>query len=891
MAWYSRFLNVFRSDDLSRDVDRELQFHVAELADRLEESGMSRGAALHEARKRFGNRTAQQERTHDADVFVWLESILADLRYAARTLVGSPGFALVAILSLALGIGANTAIFSLTDALLLKPLPVAHPEQLRKITMGTPDNDEFTNPLWERIRDVKGAFTGAVAYGTDRFDLAKGGVQRMTSAAWVSGDFFRVLGVRSIAGRVLDPSDDMRGCAGAAAVGAGFAQREFGSPDAAVGKTISLEGHPVPVVGVIDPDFSGLYVGRTADVYVPECMQAIIYGPDVLDNRSRWYLNIVVRIDSTTNDAQLDARLAAAAQGIYAATLPTTGGVADKAEYLKNKLASARALTGLSELRDRYGPALFILSIVVGVVLIIACANIANLLLARAAARQREIAIRLAVGASRWRVVRQLLTESLLLAFAGAALGALFASWASRLIVGFIRAGRTTAWLDLSPDLRVFAFTAAVAAGTAVLFGLLPAWRATRLDPQTSLKAGGRGTVGDGRHRLGKALVVAQVALSLALVAASGLLLGSFRKLVTMDAGFRRDGVLLVTMGLASSSSKRAELDATKLDLVRRARAIPGVTVASGSLLTPLAGFSWNELVRAPGFSPTDRKDSLVFFNEVTDDFFATLGTPLLEGRDIREADLESSHKVAVINALMAKKFFAGGSAIGRTFNVMNGDSIGPPVEVIGVVADAKYQRLDEETKYTAYVPVGGAEFGEKSMTVSMRTRGDPLALLPGIRAAAAAVNPAISLGVTTFDAQVNNSLARPRLLATLSVFFGALALLLAVIGLYGTMSYSVERRRNEIGVRMALGAAKDQVLGLVVREAGRLIALGIVAGALLALASTRLVAGMLYGITPTDPATLVMSAVALATVALAAALLPAWRAARLDPMEALRDS
>jgi len=891
MAWFSRFLNVFRGERLSSDLDRELEFHLAAHADQLEALGMPRADAEREARRRFGNRTAGKERTHDVNVLGWLESLIADLRYAARALVASPAFTLVAILSLALGIGANTAIFSLTDALLMKPLPVAHPEQLVRIHMDSAADDEFTNPLWEAIRGIPDAYGGAFAYGTDRFDLAQGGARRPAPAAWVSGDMFRVLGVRPVAGRLIEAGDDVRGCGGVVALSAGFAEREYGSAAAAVGRTISLNGHPFPVIGVADPEFFGIFVGRTADIYLTQCAQAILNGPTVLDQRSRWYLNIIARLDPSVNLAQLNAKLRAAAPGVYAATLPGNYSRGNQQEYLKRSLGAAPAATGMSELRTRYAPALFVLGIVVGVVLLIACANIANLLLARAAARQREIAIRLAIGAGRWRVIRQLLTESLLLAVLGAGLGALFARWASRAIVGFIRVGAMPAWLDLAPDLRVLGFTAAVAAGTALLFGLVPAWRATRLDPQAALKAGGRGAVGDAaRHRLGKGLVVAQVALSLALVAASGLLLGSFRRLVTLDPGFRRDGVLLVRMELGNMGRKREEYAAVKADLLRRVRAVPGVQSAAASLITPLAGFSWNDFVLVPGYAPASIEDSLAMFNEVSDGYFATMGTPFLEGRDIRMEEMGSTHRVAVVNQALARQFFGGADPVGRSFGTLEGDSAGPQIEVIGVVGNAKYQRLDEADKPTAYIPIGQGRVPETEVTIAIRAAGSPMSVLPGVRAVAASVSPAISLDVSTFSDQVGRTLARPRLLASLSGFFGALALLLAVIGLYGTMSYSVERRRTEIGVRMALGAARAEVLRLVVREAGVLIAAGILAGTAIAVAGTRLLSSMLYGVTPTDVPTFLAAAAALAAVAIAASLIPAWRAAGVDPVEALRE-
>ncbi|HEY5219720.1 MAG TPA: ABC transporter permease, partial [Gemmatimonadaceae bacterium] len=450
MAWYHRLLNMARADRHSRDLDREMAFHLDERADALRATGMNEDDATREARRRFGNRTAQKERTHDADVFAWMESLVADVRYALRTLIASPGFALVAILSLALGIGANTAIFSLTDALVLKSLPVSHPEQLVQVTMGARGGSGFTNPLWEQIRDNAPALSSAFAYSDTRFNLSRGGEVQMTRGAWVSGDFFSTLGVRAEAGRVLQRGDDFRGCPGVAAVSDAFARRQYGDPTNAVGKVLSLNDHPFPVVGVADAGFFGIEVGQTADIYVPLCAQELLFRPGILDARSRWFLNIIGRPKPSLSTQQASAAMATVAAGIFKATLPTDWSTDNQQEYLKNTLSVVPAATGLSELRAQYGRALYILMVVVGVVLLIACANIANLLLARGAARQREISIRMAIGAGRGRLVRQLLTESVLLSLLGAALGVVFAHWATRLLVGLLTTRRQAVWLDLS---------------------------------------------------------------------------------------------------------------------------------------------------------------------------------------------------------------------------------------------------------------------------------------------------------------------------------------------------------------------------------------------------------------------------------------------------------
>lgn len=885
MSWYRRLVNAIRPDRLANDIEREMAFHFAELVDELMVAGMSEADARREARRRFGNREVLREHVHDADVLVWLQSVVADLKYAARALRANPGFTLVAVLSLGLGIGANTAIFSLINAVMLRSLPVSHPEELVQLTMRN-GRSNFTNPIWEQIRDRQEALAGTFAFADHLFNLSTGGVVRRAPGAWVSGDYFRVLGVSASAGRLLQPADDVRGCPAVAVLSHGFWEREYGGAADAVGQTISLDGHRFEIVGVTAPGFSGIHVGRFAAVYVPLCTLDILRQGDLLDARSFWFLNVFGRLSPGGTLAQAQSGLAVVQRAVYEGSVPTHWTADEQADFVQNILTARPAATGMSVVRGQYREALFALLVVVGVVLLIACANVAQLLLARATARQHEVAVRLALGSGQARLVRQLLTESLLLALLGAAVGILFARWSSELLLGFLsQRGRSVA-LDLSVDLRVLGFTVLVAVVTGTLFGLAPAWRSARVDPQGAMRSSGRGVVGHSRHRFAKGIVVGQVALSLQLVVAAGLLVGSFQRLTAIDPGFRADGVLVVSADWSNAGLSDENASGFPRTLLDRMRTVPGVRQAGASLITPISGTSWNDDVIVDGVA----SKVLVWFNGVSDGYLETLGTGLLAGRALTPQDGADAAPVVLVNQTLARRVFGEANPLGKRISTTLHDSIGPAMEIVGVVEDAKYQRLDEATFAAAYVPLEQRDLFGPSVELALRADGEPGLLIPVVTQAIREMNPAIALEFTTLSNQVATSLARPRLLATLSAFFGGLALLLAVIGLYGTMSYSVARRRNEIGIRVALGSARTGILRMVAGEAATVIAIGVVFGVALALAATRLVAAFLYGLTASDPTTLALSVLTLSAVAMAAGLIPAWRAAGVDPTVALRE-
>ena len=818
------------------------------------------------------------------------DGLLQDLRYAFRALRSSPAFASVAILSLALGIGANTAIFSLIDSVILKTLPVSHPEQLLQVTMGT--NPIFTNPVWEQVRDRQDVFAGIFASGGARFNLSSGGEARYAMSKYVSGQFFETLGLHPVLGRTLTPADDRRGCPGTAVLSYGFWQKEYAGRADVVGKNISLDNHPFEILGALEPGFTGIDVGSSIDVYVPLCVEKIISGEtSMLDHRSAWWLQVLGRPKPGVSASQATARLKTLAPEIFAETVPPTWKPNTQADYRKRSFDTQLVANGLSNVRRQYQQALLVLMVVTGLVLLIACANVANLLLARSAARQREIAIRMALGSGRGRLIRQLLTESLVLSLSGATLGILFAQWGTRLLVGFLSVRGTQVYLNLNIDSRVLAFTASVAVLTGLMFGLAPAWRGTRVNPQSAMKANARGVIEGSRFGLGKALVVLQVALSLVLVVGAGLMLTTFFKLETLDSGFEREHILLSSVDLRNGHYPAERRGAVYREMLDHLRALPGVRLVSASAMTPISGGVWDQYVQIDGYVPKGREDTDVNFNRVSEGFFETLGTPLIAGRDFNSNDTLESPIVALVNQTMTRRFFAGENPVGKRFRMENGNKLGDPIEIVGVVKDAKYGSLREDAPPTAYLALSQTAKPDTSLTFEVRAAaGTPTAQISAVKSAIAEVNRDVSLQFKSLAVQVDESLARERLLATLSGFFGALALLLAMIGLYGVMSYNVARRRNEIGIRMALGAGQSRVLRMVLREVAILIGIGLAIGLGAAIATTRFVESFLYGLKPNDPWTLSLAAAVLALVAALAGFLPARRASHLDPMTALRE-
>src|SRR5580700_5200867 len=564
------------------------------------------------------------------------DDMLQDVRYALRALRSSPGFAAIAILSLALGIGANTAIFSLINAVILRTLPVSHPEQLVELVMKSEGSNWFTNPIWEQVRDRQDVFSGAFAYSPNRLNLAVGGEVRNASTSWVSGDFFRTLGVNPLLGRTITAADDKRGCLAIAVLSYDFWQREYGGAADVLERRLALDTHPVRIVGVAPPGFNGLQVGEAIEIYVPLCAEGTLNRENsALDKRANWWLWIFARPKPGIGEQQALARLNTLAPQIFAATLPPNYPSEAQKYHLSRRFDRLPGANGYSNVRREYKAALYTLMVVVGVVLLIACANVANLLISRASVRRKEIAIRMAIGAGRARLIRQLLTESLILSSMGALLGVLFAQWASRMLVRFLSTSNSTVVLDLSIDSRVLAFTTAVAVVTGILFGLAPAWQGTRIDPHSAMQANARGVVeSHARFSLGKVLVAAQVALSLVLLVGAGLMLETFRKLATLDTGFDKNQVLLIRVDPRYASVPPERRLPLYQELQRRLAAVPGVQSASFADITPVSGSSSNQIVHVDEYVPKSRMDSVVWTNSISAGFFATMETPFIAGRD-----------------------------------------------------------------------------------------------------------------------------------------------------------------------------------------------------------------------------------------------------------------
>jgi len=822
-----------------------------------------------------------------------------DLRLAVRALRSTPIVSAVAILSLALGIGANTAMFSLVNSLLLRALPVKEPRQLAILgDTGDPRAGAYTYAIWNEIRHRPALFDGAFAWSATRFNLSRGGQTEFIDGVWASGEFFQTLGVPAMLGRTFTDTDDERGGGPdgpVAVISYAYWQRRYDGDPRVVGQTIDLERVPFTIIGVTPPSFFGPEVGRTFDVAVPIGDEPLVRGAETfLDARSTWWLEVIGRLKPGDTIESAQAALRGVQPQIREASKPANRAKKDLDAFLSDAFTLKTAATGDSTLRARYERPLITLLFVVALVLLIACANIANLLMARATARRHELSVRLALGASRWRLARQLLVESLVMSSCGALLGLLIAQWASQLLVRQLSTQSNHVFLELGLDWRVLAFTMLVAVATALLFGTAPAFRASDARPMDAIKEHGRGG-GDGRFGLANGLVVAQVMLSLVLVVAAGLFVRTFTSLANLHLGFDRDRVLVTTVNAQRTEIPVADRLATYERVRQSVAAAPGVAAAGVSIVTPVSGMAWNSRISVPGGAELPERQRLSFFNAITPGWLDTFGTPILAGRDVLTTDTKAAPLVVIVNQAFARKFLSNATPLGRVVKV-GGGVTEQSLEIVGLVADAVYRSLRDPVPPTMYIPLAqldnGARPAPASMSVAVRSASDSPALLARtVAQAIARVNPDLAVTFRPLADQVNASLTQERLVAMLAGFFGALALLLAGLGLYGITAYAVSRRRTEIGIRMALGAAPGGVVRLVLGRLTVLVGAGIAGGCALSLWAAQFVSTLLYGLQPRDPETMIAAASALAAVGALAGWLPAYRASRIDPAEVLRES
>ncbi|MHB8499671.1 MAG: ABC transporter permease [Candidatus Acidiferrales bacterium] len=828
-----------------------------------------------------------------------MTNLWRELRHALRLLRLSPGFTIVAVLTLALGIGANTAIFQLIDSIRLRTIPVQNPQELGTIRIAdrhwgsgqfSSQYSQLTFPMWEQIRKRQEGFAEIAAWSDQRFNLATGGEVRNAKGIRVSGVFFRVLGVEPVLGRLLGPEDDQPGCAlGGANLSYAFWQRNFGGDPAIVGKRLTLDGNSFEILGVTPPGFNGISIGDTFDVAIPICVEPILSPRnDRLTLRHAWWLASIGRLKPGWTIARANAQIAAVTPAILQETIPSVYDAEGVKKFLAYKLGVFSASTGFSELRKDSETSLWLLLGISGLVLLIACANLANLMLARAGARERQITIRRALGASRWRMIRELLSESLLLAIAGSVCGLMLAFAVSRLLVAFISTPQNQILLDLGMDWRVLAFTTALAVLTTVSFGLAPALRATRAEPATLLQSGTRGsTGGKERFSLRRILVVSQVALSVVLLMGALLFVRSLRNLTTLNVGFQQTGILITSVDFDHLHLSEDRYTEYKRDLVKHVQAIPGVESAAHAMLVPFGGSSWNDDVINEG---SGQDSGVAWMNYLGAGYFQTIGTRLLAGRDFDDRDTATSVKVAIVNQAFVRKILKGADPLGKRFRIHEPPGKPRPLyEIVGVTADNKFQDMHEEYLPFVYFPDTQQEKSSPDDQIIIRSSLPLSSLISSLKQTIADVNPGIDLDFRVFKTRVHESLLQDELMATLAGFFGFLAALLAAIGLYGVISYMVVQRTKEIGIRMAIGAERADVLRLILREAGMLTIAGLLIGAGLALASAQAAKSLLYGLKPRDPLTLLAAVVLLSAVAAFASFWPAYRASKLDPLIALR--
>lgn len=891
-----------REEDLARELKSDLDL---EAADR-ESRGLSPAQARLAAHRAFGNSAWLAEETRQAWGWTWIERLFQDLRYAARMLRKSPAFTAVAVLSLALGIGANTAVFSVLDAVLLKSLPVKNPEQLRIFTWnrrgdppwmkshsgysisddhGIDVDGSFSYPAFQFFQRSLPQFSDVIAFAQNQFSVTAEGSSSLAFGHFVSGNYFAGLGAAPMLGRAILPEDDQPSSPRVAVLTYRYWDKEFGADPAIVGRVIQINRIPVTVIGVMPPAFQGLLPGRAVDLFTPFAMLRET-GPAYysLSDPTFWWVQVFGRVRAGAGDAAATA----AAQTALTHQIESYFRPAD-VEAKPTRIVLEPGGHGAALLRGSTLIPIKVLGATALLVLLIACINLVNLLLARYSARSGELAVRISIGAGRGRLIRQMLTENLLLAVLGAGAGLLLALPLVRLLLNFL-SGATPLGLDAHIDFRALAFTAAAAIATVLVFGVFPSWRATRPGAAEGLKNARPGSGGQrGGHQAGRYLVSLQIALSLPLLVGTGLFLRTLVLLTGQDLGFQPDHLLTFQTDPGRTGYEYAQAGEVYRRLEQRIAAIPGVTSVAISQDPLIGGVSSNGPVRIPGV--TGGKQT--YFMMCSDSFLHTAGIAILHGRDLNQSDFDRNIRSAVVNESFAAKYLPGEDPIGRIFYPPDWQKEGPdrpPFTIVGVSRDAHYRAVREVVPPTAYVPFGRRSLADSRMVFLVRTRAEPLSIAADVRRAVAAVDPHLPVAdLRTQRDQIAQSIGSERMFAALVAAFGAIALILAAIGAYGVMAFSVARRIPEIGIRMALGAQRRQVLAMVLRQSLLLSVLGVVAGVPAAQWLASFVKGLLFGVKPADPLSVIGAVALMIAVAVLAAWIPARRASRVDPMRALR--
>ena len=888
MGIFRRISALGRRDKVDREIERELREHMEMQVDLSVAQGMDRAAAEREARLKFGNPTVMKERVGSADAALGLDSLFRDVSYALRSFSKSPGFTIVAIATLALGIGANTAVFQLLDALRLRSLPIMAPQELAELRIvggnkgfGVTNGAyaSFTIPMWQQVRDHHDPFSGVMAWRDSGVLLGNPSESREASALEVSGNFFNVLGVAPWQGRLIEPEDESECRITKAVVSYPFWKGQMGGQPITANSTMVLNGSQVQILGVTPPSFFGVAVGERFDVAFPTCTPP--------NPRPHVFIfSVMGRLKPGWTMESASAYFSSISPALFEATTPTGYKPEGVKIYKSFRLSAYPAGAGVSNLRNAYDSSLNLLLAITALVLLIACANLANLMLARASTRQRELAIRVALGASRMRIVRQLLVESGLLAVCGAAIGVALSQPLSRVLVASLGTSQNPIHLEIATDWRVLLFSAAVAGLTCVLFGTIPAIRGAKADPLNSLKAGQRGVAGSREgFSLQRLMVIAQVAVSMVLLVGALLFVRSYRNLQTIDTGMRGSGITIGYFGFPQSKMTPEELVRSKRNLVDEVRSIAGVENAAGTTNVPLSGSAWGHDVHVGNLS------DFSMFTYASPSYFSTMGIALLSGRSFTVEDNENSPLVLIVNQAFVRKYFAGGNAIGQPVHVM--PEPGYPertYQIVGTIADTKYSDVRGDTPPIAFVPLDQLPLTAQGNGMAMMIESvDGAGTIEAIRRKMEANYPGMILRFFDFEQGLRDNLIRERMMAMLSGAFGLLAVMLVVVGLYGVLSYLIAQRRNEIGIRIALGASRRRVIRLVMRDTGVMMVIGLTLGSVLALLAGRGAGTLLFGLKAYDPLTLGLAAALLVLVAAMTSWLPARRAARLDPMAALR--